>query len=64
MWSKLVRHAMTGARIVSYKIEWYSICHDASEDNDTSNRLGCQRERTAGEMPMSDLTNHTHGGNN
>lgn len=25
-------------------------------------RSGCQRKRTAGEMPMSDLTNHTHGG--
>ena len=33
-----------------------------NRDNDTSERSGCQRKRTAGEMPMSDLTNHTHGG--
>lgn len=32
--------------------------------NDTSDRSGCQRKRTAGEMPMHDLTSHTHGGNN
>lgn len=31
--------------------------------NDTSERSGCQRKRTAGEMPMNDLTSHTHGGN-
>lgn len=32
--------------------------------NDTSDRSGCHRKRTAGEMPMNDLTNHTHGGKN
>lgn len=35
-----------------------------NKDNDTSDRSGCHRKRTAGEMPMSDLTSHTHGGNN
>ncbi|HET0617744.1 TPA: hypothetical protein VVP49_001553 [Streptococcus pneumoniae] len=34
-----------------------------NKDNDTSERSGCQRKRTAGEMPMNDLTSHTHGGN-
>ena len=34
-----------------------------NKDNDTSERSGCQSKRTAGEMPMNDLTNHTHGGN-
>lgn len=34
-----------------------------NKDNDTSERSGCQRKRTAGETPMSDLTSHTHGGN-
>lgn len=34
-----------------------------NKDNDTSERSGCQRERTAGEIPMNDLTSHTHGGN-
>ena len=27
-----------------------------NKGNDTSERSGCQRKRTAGEMPMSDLT--------
>lgn len=34
-----------------------------NKDNDTSERSGCQRKRTAGEMPMNDLTSHTHGEN-
>lgn len=34
-----------------------------NEDNDTSARSDCQRKRTAGEMPMNELTSHTHGGN-
>lgn len=34
-----------------------------NKDNDTFERSGCQRKRTAGEMPMNDLTSHTHGGN-
>ncbi|WP_260979523.1 hypothetical protein [Streptococcus pneumoniae] len=29
-----------------------------NKDNDTSERSGCQRKRTAGEMPMNDLTSH------
>lgn len=33
-----------------------------NKDNDTSERSGCHRKRPAGEMPMNDLTNHTHGG--
>jgi len=32
--------------------------------NDTSERSGCWRKRTAGHIPMHDLTSHTHGGNN
>ncbi|EFV96802.1 hypothetical protein HMPREF9171_1650 [Streptococcus agalactiae ATCC 13813] len=35
-----------------------------NKDNDTSERSGCHRKRTAGERPMSDITNHTHGGSN
>ncbi|HEM5301192.1 TPA: hypothetical protein U1366_002295 [Streptococcus suis] len=35
----------------------------SNEDNDTSERSGCQRKRTVGEMPMNELTSHTHGGN-
>ncbi len=35
-----------------------------NRDNDTSERSGCQRKRPVGEIPMSDLTSHTHGGCN
>ncbi|MHA2626348.1 hypothetical protein ACXZ8C_03575 [Streptococcus agalactiae] len=31
-----------------------------NKDNDTSERSGCHRKRTAGEMPMDELTNHTY----
>lgn len=33
-----------------------------NRDNDTSEHSGCQRKRPVGEIPMSDLTSHTHGG--
>ncbi|HEL0024059.1 hypothetical protein QLT07_05020 [Streptococcus equi subsp. zooepidemicus] len=33
-----------------------------NKDNDASERSGCYRKRTAGEMPMSDLTSHTRRG--
>lgn len=62
MSSNLVRYAVIGAIIISYKIEWFSIAMTTNKDNDTSERSGCHRKRTAGEMPMNDLTNHTHGG--
>jgi len=59
--SNLVIYAVIGAKIISYKIEWFSICHDTSEDNDTSNRLGCHRKKIVGETPMSsNITSHSH----
>ena len=36
------------------------MCHETNNDNDTSDRSGCHRKRTVGEIPMSDLTSHTY----